>query len=161
MSYQRLKNKVAIITGGSKGIGLGIAKTFAAEGAKVIITGRNQQDLGKAAASISNQVDTAIVDMKKSSDITNMIEMVLKKCGRIDILCQNAGIYPTALLRDMSETEWDEVIDTNLKGSFLITKACLSVMEKQQYGRIVMVSSITGPKVAQPGFAHYAASKGG
>jgi len=102
-----------------------------------------------------------IADMKLAADMEKMEKVAIEKFGRIDIIVQNAGIYPTSLLRDMTEQEWDDVCDTNLKGSFLAVKACLPVMEKQAYGRIVMMSSITGPKVTQPGFAHYAASKGG
>jgi len=161
MGQSRLKNKVAIITGASKGIGKGIAELFAAEGANLIITGRNQAELENIAAKLQANVIPLVADMRKPLDIQNIIDTAIEKFGRIDILCQNAGIYPTKLLRDMSEEEWDEVIDTNLKGTFLITKACLPIMEKQHYGRIVMISSITGPKVTQLGFAHYAASKAG
>lgn len=157
----RLLNKIAIVTGASKGIGKGIAKVFAAQGAKLIITGRNKKDLDKTASEIGSNVVPVIADMTKAGDIKKMADAALNHFGRIDILCQNAGIYPTRLLRDMAETEWDEVLDTNLKGSFLAIKACLPAMEQQRYGRIVMISSITGPKVSQPGFAHYAASKAG
>ncbi len=157
----RLLNKIAIVTGASKGIGKGIAKVFAAHGAKLVITGRNQKDLDKTAAEIGANVVTVNADMTKAEDIEKIAQTALDHFGRIDILCQNAGIYPTRLIRDMTESEWDEVCDTNLKGSFLAIKACLPAMERQQYGRIVMISSITGPKVTQPGFAHYAASKAG
>lgn len=157
----RLLNKIAIVTGASKGIGKGIAKVFAAHGAKLVITGRNQKDLDKTAAEIGGDVVSLIADMTKPGDIENIAQTALDHFGRIDILCQNAGIYPTTLIRDMSEEEWDKVCDTNLKGSFLAIKACLPAMERQKYGRIVMISSITGPKVTQPGFAHYAASKAG
>jgi 3-oxoacyl-[acyl-carrier protein] reductase len=158
---KRLENKVTIITGASKGIGKGIAKVFAEHGAKLIITGRNQKDLNKVAQELGGNILTVIANMTSSADMENIAKIALEKFGRIDILCQNAGIYPTKLLRDMTESDWDEVCDINLKGSFLILKACLPIMEKQKYGRIVFTSSITGPKVTQPGFAHYAASKAG
>jgi 3-oxoacyl-[acyl-carrier protein] reductase len=99
--------------------------------------------------------------MPVAADMEKMAKLAQTEVGRIDILCQNAGIYPSTLLRDMTELQWDEVCDTNLKGTFLAVKACLPIMERQGYGRIVITSSITGPKVSQPGFAHYAASKAG
>lgn len=158
---KRLENKVAIITGASKGIGKGIAKIFAAHGAKLIITGRNKNDLEKIANEINGNIIPVVADMTNTADVNKIAEIAIEKFGRIDILCQNAGIYPTALLRDMTEMQWDLVCDTNLKGTFLAIKACLPIMERQAYGRIVIISSITGPKVSQPGFAHYAASKAG
>jgi 3-oxoacyl-[acyl-carrier protein] reductase len=158
---KRLEGKVAIITGASKGIGKGIARVFAAEGAKLIITGRNARDLENVASAIDGDVIALVADMRVASDMEKMAALALEKFGRLDILCQNAGVYPTALIRDMTEDEWDEVCDINLKGTFLAAKACLPIMERQRYGRIVITSSITGPKVSQPGFAHYAASKGG
>jgi len=158
---QRLHNKVAIITGASKGIGKGIAKLFAAHGAKLIITGRNQRDLEQVARDLGGATIPLVADMKIANDMEKMAKLAIDQFGRIDILCQNAGIYPSTLLRDMTEADWDDVCDTNLKGSFLALKACLPAMERQAYGRIVMMSSITGPKVTQPGFAHYAASKAG
>lgn len=158
---KRLQDKVAIITGANKGIGKGIAKIFAMHGAKLVITGRNQVELEKTAADIGGDTTWLVADMKSVSDMENMAKVAMDKFGRIDILCHNAGVYPTALIRDMSVEEWDHVCDTNLKGSFLALKACLPYMEKRAYGRVVMISSITGPKVTQPGFAHYAASKAG
>jgi 3-oxoacyl-[acyl-carrier protein] reductase len=158
---KRLENKVAIITGANKGIGKEIAKLFASQGAKLIITGRNANDLDKVAHEIGGEIIPLVANMKIATDMQRMAETAIEKFGRIDILCQNAGIYPMTLLRDMTEIEWDDVCDTNLKGTFLAVKACLPFMERQAYGRIVIISSITGPKVSQPGFAHYAASKGG
>ena len=158
---RRLENKVAIITGANKGIGKGIAKIFASHGAKLIITGRNVVDLENVASEIGGDIFPLVADMTIDADMKKMAKIAEEKYGRIDILCQNAGIYPNTLLRDMTESQWDEVCDTNLKGTFLAVKACLPIMERQAYGRIVIISSITGPKVSQPGFAHYAASKAG
>jgi len=158
---KRLENKVAIITGASKGIGKGIAKLFSAHGAKLLLTGRNIKDLDKTAHEIGGETIALQADMTSAADMDKMAQLAMHHFGRIDILCQNAGIYPATLIRDMTEAEWDLVCDTNLKGTFLAVKACLPFMEKQAYGRIVIISSITGPKVAQPGFAHYGASKAG
>jgi 3-oxoacyl-[acyl-carrier protein] reductase len=157
----RLEEKVAIITGGSRGIGKGIAHLFAAHGAKLLITGRHQEDLDQAAKEIEGDVATLIADVANSADMIKMAQFAFEKFGRIDILCQNAGIYPEILIKDMSEKEWDEVCDINLKGTFLAVKACLPIMEEQSYGRIVVISSTTGPKIAQQGLAHYGASKAG
>ncbi len=157
----RLEEKVAIVTGGTRGIGKGIAQLFAAHGAKVVITGRKQQDLDLIAREIHGDVITFKADVTKSDDMSAMVQFAMGEFGRIDVLCQNAGIAPTTLLADMTEENWDEVCDTNLKGTFLSVKACLPVMESQSYGRIIIISAITGPKVAEPGLAHYGASKAG
>ncbi len=157
----RLANKVVIITGASKGTGKGIAKYFAMEGAKLLLVARNASDLEKVAQEIGDKAKFMVADVSKAADMQRMAQTASEIYGRIDILCQNAGIYPTALLRDMTESQWDEVCDINLKGTFLAIKSCLPYMERQRYGRIVVISSITGPKVTQPGFAHYAASKAG
>jgi 3-oxoacyl-[acyl-carrier protein] reductase len=157
----RLEEKVAIITGGTRGIGKGIAQLFAAHGAKLIITGRHKKDLERTAAEITGDVHILQADITSQSDMQKVAQFAVEKFGRIDILCQNAGVYPAAFIKDMTEENWDEVCDTNLKGTFLAVKACLPVMEQQSYGRIVVISSITGPKVAQAGFAHYGASKAG
>jgi 3-oxoacyl-[acyl-carrier protein] reductase len=90
-----------------------------------------------------------------------MAAAAIDNFGAIDVLCLNAGIFPSALLGDLTEEMWDEVIDTNLKGIFFGTQACIPYMKKQMSGRIVVVSSITGPNVGWPGLTHYGASKGG
>lgn len=158
---RRLEEKVAIVTGGSRGIGKGIAQLFAAHGAKIVISGRHQEDLNKAAREIEGEVYTFVADVTHLEEMNNLVEFVKTKFGRVDILCQNAGIYPETLIKDMTEKDWDEVCDINLKGTFLAVKACIPVMEEQSYGRIVVISSITGPKIAHPGLAHYCASKAG
>lgn len=157
----RLSGKTAIVTGASKGIGKGIAKLFSEEGAQLIITGRNAKALDDLASSLPTTAIPVVADMCVFSDIQKISNIAIQHFGKIDILCQNAGIYPRALIQDMTEAQWDEVCDTNLKGTFLMIKTCLPHMTQQAYGRIVVISSVTGPKVSQPGFAHYAASKSG
>jgi 3-oxoacyl-[acyl-carrier protein] reductase len=157
----RLKNKIAIITGASKGIGKGIAEAFSAQGANLVLVGRDQLALENVVMNLPGKAVAFSADVTKASDMQAMVEFTLKTYGRLDILVLNAGIYPTTLLEDMTENDWDNVLNTNLKSIFLAVKASLPVMKQQHYGRIVITSSITGPKVAQPGLVHYGASKAG
>lgn len=158
---QRLVNKVAIITGGSQGIGKGIAKLFATHGAKLVITGLELAALEQAAHEIGGDIIPVVANVANAKDNQKMVQAALAAYGRIDILCQNAGIYPSVLLREMTEEQWDEVYNVNLKGGYLSLKACLPVMEQQGYGRVIVMSSVTGTKLTQAGYAHYAASKAG
>ena len=160
----RLKDKVAIITGAGQGIGRVTAELFAAEGAKILIAEVNEQS-GQAAAKRLREggaeAEALAVDVSKAADTGAMAAKAVDLFGRIDILCPNAGIYPVSRIEDMDEAEWDRVLAVNLKGVFLSVKACLPQMIRQRYGRIAVTSSTTGPKTAIPGLAHYAASKGG
>lgn len=161
---RRLENKVAIIIGASKGIGRGIAKVFAQEGAKLLVVGRNEDALKNLVAEISSPTQTIhyhVGDICNEQDMQNVANRALEIYGKIDILCPNAGIYPEAWLGEMTLAQWNEVILTNLTGVFLATNACIATMKKSQYGRIVIISSISGPKVGLPGYAHYTASKAG
>lgn len=161
---RRLENKVAIIIGASKGIGRGIAKVFAKEGAKLLVVGRNEAALKNLVEEISSPTQTIhyhVGDICNEQDMQNAANKALELYGKIDILCPNAGIYPEAWLGEMTLAQWNEVILTNLTGVFLATNSCISTMKKSQYGRIVIISSISGPKVGLPGYAHYTASKAG
>lgn len=161
---RRLENKVAIIIGASKGIGRGIAKVFAKEGAKLLVVGRNEAALKNLVEEISSPTQTIhyhVGDICSEQDMQNAANKALELYGKIDILCPNAGIYPEAWLGEMTLAQWNEVILTNLTGVFLATNSCISTMKKSQYGRIVIISSISGPKVGLPGYAHYTASKAG
>jgi 3-oxoacyl-[acyl-carrier protein] reductase len=161
----RLKGKVAIITGASKGIGRGVAKVFAAEGAQVVLVSRTEKDLKDVVAEITKTGGTAsyvIADITKPEDMKNMAETTLKNFGRIDILVHNAaGIYPPSRIDVMTNDEWHSAIKTNLDGTFYAVKAVLPAMKQQNYGRIVFTSSISGPRVGLPTKSHYTASKGG
>jgi 3-oxoacyl-[acyl-carrier protein] reductase len=160
----RLEGKVALITGASKGIGQGVAKVFAKEGAKVVLVSRTEADLKKSVEDITKAGGKAfyiVADVTKQDDMAKMAERTIKDHGRIDILIHNAGIYPVANISDMTLDNWNQVITTNLTSTFLAVKACLPSMKKQKYGRIVLTSSISGPKVGWPGGAHYTASKAG
>lgn len=160
-----LEKKVTIVLGASRGIGLGIAQVFASKQANVIIAARHKHTLIEAEKYIfqktAQQVDTFVTDITDEGKIKELIEFVMNKFGRIDILAQNAGVFPSASLFEMTPQDWDLVLNTNLKGTFLSVAACIPIMRKQNYGRIVITSSITGVRTGNPGLAHYAASKGG
>ena len=161
----RLEDKVAIITGGSKGIGKGIAKVFASEGAKVIILSRNKQDLEAVVKQVSDtggEIAYIVGDITKPEDMEKMASETAKKYGKIDILIHNAaGIFPPTRVEDMTEEEWHKAIHTNLDGTFYAVKSVIPYMKKQNSGRIVLTSSISGPRVGLPTKSHYTASKGG
>ncbi len=160
-----IKGKVAIVTGASRGIGEGIARVFASEGAKVICASRSLTGDGeKVTDTIVNQgghAENYKADIRLEEDCNKLVEHVLKKYGRIDIICHNAGIYPDYPIEEMPLETWDDTINTNLRSCFLLTKPCIPVMRKQKSGRILFTSSITGPNVAQATLAAYSASKGG
>ena len=159
-----LEGKTAIVTGTGRGIGKGIAKVFAQEGAQVLAVNRSEKAGKETVAEIKAagfEASFFQADVKSKSGMEAMAAACIERYGRIDILCINAGVYPTALIGDMTDELWDEVLDTNLKGAFYGVRACAPQMKQQNQGRIVMVSSITGPNVGWPGLSHYMASKGG
>jgi 3-oxoacyl-[acyl-carrier protein] reductase len=162
--HGRLSNKVAIIIGASKGIGKGIAEVFHEEGAKVVLVSRSEKpllDIVEKIRSRGGNATALIADVSSEIDMIRMANEVREKFSRIDILVQNAGIYPMSRFETMSTEEWNRVMNTNLNGTFFALKACLPSMKEQNYGRIVLTSSISGPRVGLPGASHYTASKGG
>lgn len=160
----RLEGRCAIVTGAGRGIGAAIAKVFASEGAAVLVTNRSIRRGEKTTREVAKAGGDASflqVDVTDGAAVKAMAREAVKRYGRIDILAHNAGIFPSTMLEKMDEEEWDEVIETNLKSAFRVVKACLPQMTRQKYGRIVITSSITGPRVGCPGWAHYGASKAG
>jgi len=160
----RLAGKTAIVIGSARGIGKAVAAAFGREGARLAIVDRNEAEGAATAAGFAASGIEAIFiagDVGRHDDMRRVAEHVVGRFGRIDILCQNAGIFPQTLIDDITEEEWDSVLAVNLKGTFLAVQACLPVMSRQGYGRIVLTSSITGPRVGQPRNAHYSASKAG
>jgi 3-oxoacyl-[acyl-carrier protein] reductase len=156
---ERLSGQVAVITGGARGIGRGIAEVLLSEGASVALVDVDgdaardtAKDLGEGALAVG-------ADVTDRADVQRMTATVIDHFGRIDILAANAGIYPHIPLMDLTAEQWDRVMNINVRGALFVVQACLPTMVRQSYGRIVLTSSITGSVVGQPGYAHYGASK--
>lgn len=160
----RLKDKVALITGGGQGIGRTIAETYAKEGAKLALWDVNEETVKKTAdeikAKFGVETHAGKVDVTRIDDVEAGTKRVVDTFGRIDILVNNAGITKDNLLIRMTDAEWDAVLAVNLKGPFNCTKACFSPMRKAGGGRIINISSIVG-LMGNAGQANYSASKGG
>jgi len=155
------EGKSVIVTGGSKGIGRGIATVFARQGAKVTITARGEEALKLAAAEIDGDVRYELCDVSDWASVQSMVANVVKAHGGLDVICANAGAFPQTKIIDMDPEEWDDVMATNLRSSFLCVKAVIPHFEKAGKGRVVLTSSITGAITGFPGWSHYGASKSG
>ena len=159
-----IEGRVAIITGASAGIGRGIAQIFAQEGATIVAASRNIEAGEQLVQEIRDAGGDAIfvvADISRKLDNEKVATAALERFGRIDILIHNAGIFWEVMLDDMTEDDWDRCHNLNLKGTLFSTQAVLPAMKRQKHGRILVTSSITGPKTGMPGFAHYGATKGG
>jgi 3-oxoacyl-[acyl-carrier protein] reductase len=161
--FTSLKGRSVIITGGSKGIGKGIARTFAREGADVLIAGRDEASLsaasGELAGAAEGRVESSVCDVWKVADCRALAATALERFGRIDVLCANAGIFPDKPLAELTEADIDLVLGCNLKGTMFSVQACLDALATSGHGRVVVTSSITGPITGSPGWSHYGASK--
>ena len=158
----KLKNKVAIVTGSSKGIGEGIARVFAREGAKVVVTCRTEEAGKKITGELLDAGGTAIfvkTDVTSSQDVQFMINKVIQTFGRLDILVNNAGYHISKNVQETSEEEWEFIINTNLRSTFLCSKYALPHLRKVK-GTIINISSMVG-LVGQPNAGAYSATKGG
>ncbi len=155
----RLENKTAIITGGGSGIGLACARTFAREGANVVIFGRRQNPLKQAAEDIGGQALAISGDIAKADDIDRLVEVTINTFGHIDILVNNAGVFEFGATHETDDAMWDKVLDINLRSVFRLTKKILPKMLEQKSGSIVNISSILS-SIALPGTSAYSASKG-
>ncbi|WP_205514147.1 glucose 1-dehydrogenase [Longitalea arenae] len=153
---QKLKDKVAVVTGGGSGIGLGIAKAFAAEGAQVIITGRNRVTLDKAVVEIGFNTVGLQGDVSNLADLSEIYSTVAKKFGRLDVLVANAGVYVIGPLTSFTEEMFDKVSDINFKGTFFTVQKALPVLNDG--ASIILVSSTVNGK-GIPNHAAYAATK--
>jgi 3-oxoacyl-[acyl-carrier protein] reductase len=162
--FSSLKDKSVLVTGGSKGIGKGIARVFAKAGCKVLITARHE-DTAKACADelvkAGGKAAAFAADVTDFKSMQKAAEFAIQAHGGLDVLCANAGIFPQVKIEDMSDETWDITVDTNLKGTFLSVKACLPALKKSGEGRIILTSSITGPVTGFPGWTHYGATKAG
>ena len=159
----RFKGRVVIVTGAAMGIGREIALSFGREGASVVLfdlsdkvfeTGRELEELGVGVLAVKG-------DVSRREDVEKAVGETIDTLGRIDVLVNNAGIYPFKPFLEMSEEDWDKVIAVNLKGTFLFTRAVAPHMVRQRYGRIINISSIAGAVVGFPQLTHYCASKAG
>lgn len=159
----QLANQIAVVTGAGRGIGRAIALKFAQEGADVVVVSRTQENSEKVAAEIralGRKAWALAVDVADSAAVSAAAEKILADCGKVDILVNNAGVTRDGLLMRMSDADWDTVIDTNLKGAFLVTKAFFRTFAKQRAGRIINISSVIG-LIGNGGQCNYAASKAG
>lgn len=152
-----LKEQVAIVTGGANGIGQGIVESLAKAGAKVVIADIDEESGQKVAEKVKGEF--VRLDVTDKENAQSVVHNIVEKYGKIDILAANTGIYPDVKISEMTEKDWDKVFDINVKGMFFIVKPVLEVMKENQYGRVVITSSVTGPVTGYPGGAAYGASK--
>lgn len=159
-----LTGKVAVVTGASRGIGRAIAIKLAEAGANIFFNYNGSPDAAKETAAMVTEIGVEVEAMKAniadSEEVTAFFKQAVERFGRIDILVNNAGITRDNLLMRMKENEWDDVIATNLKGTFLTTKAVSRTMMKQRYGKIINIASVVG-LIGNAGQANYVASKAG
>ena len=158
-----LAGKVAIVTGGGRGIGLAIAQSLADDGASVVVSGRDAARLDAAAKDLEARGGAALsvaADATKREDVDRLVEATRERFGRVDVAVNNAGITRDQLLVRMKDDDWDQVVDTNLRGVFLMTRAVSKVMMRQKSGRIINIASTAGA-MGNPGQVNYSAAKAG
>ncbi len=155
----RLDGKVALVIGAARGIGRGIAERFAEEGARLVLA----DALAEAGAATARDLGAVFIrtDISLPADAEAAVAAALDKHGRLDILVQNAGIYPWQLIEDTSADDWDRVMAVNLRGTFNAARAALTPMKAHSYGQMLFTSSIPGTHVTSPGHGHYSATKAG
>ncbi|MBS7540335.1 SDR family NAD(P)-dependent oxidoreductase [Ancylobacter lacus] len=159
--HARMAGRTAIVIGAAQGIGRAIAHRLATEGASVVVADLNAQGAAEVADALPGEATSMGVDVADAEALEALAAFTLARFGRIDILVQNAGIYPESLIAETSPAQWQRVLAVNLTGSFYACRAVLPAMQAQRYGRMVFTSSITGPRVTASGTAAYSASKAG
>ena len=157
--FTSIAGRSVVVTGGSRGIGKGIASVFAKAGARVLISGRDEGAAKATAEEIG--ASYVVADVARKADCERVAATANERHGGIDVLCANAGIFPDARLADMTEEDIDLVLGTNLKGTILTVQACLPLLADSGRGRVILASSITGPITGYPGWTAYGASKAG
>lgn len=158
-----LKDKVALVTGATRGIGRCVALALAAQGAHLVVVGTNAEKAVEFSAELEQSGTQALgigADVSLAEDVERLVDSTKERFGRIDILVNNAGVTRDGLMLRMKEADWDTVIDVNLKGAFLCTRGVARLMTKQRNGRIINISSVVG-QMGNPGQANYCASKAG
>ncbi len=158
-----LQDKVALVTGATRGIGRGVALALAAQGAHLVIVGTSEEKAAAFAAELEQAGTQALgvgADVSVAKDVERLVDSAKKRFGKIDILVNNAGITRDGLMLRMKDEDWDSVLDINLKGAFLCTRAVARLMTRQRNGRIINISSVVG-QMGNAGQANYCASKAG
>jgi len=158
--FTPIAGRAVVVTGGTRGIGKGIAAVFAGAGARVLVTGRDEA----AARTAADEVGAAgyvAADVSRKADCEKVAAAAAERLGGLDVLCANAGVFPSARLGDLAEDDIDRVLGVNLKGTILTVQACLPLLRASGHGRVILTSSITGPVTGYPGWTHYGASKAG
>ena len=160
--FTSLQGRSAIVTGGSKGIGRGIAETFARAGVNVVLTGRHQADIDATVSDLDGlggSVTGVAADVTSPEDCRRVVATAVERNGGLDIVCANAGIFPSGRLADLTPEDIEQVMGVNFKGTVYIVQAALEPLIASGHGRVIITSSITGPITGFPGWSHYGASK--
>lgn len=157
--FSALDGRSVLVTGGTKGIGLGIARAFARAGCKVVITGRDAATGEATAKDLGDHVSFVQGDVGVAEDCKRMVEETVARHGGLDVVCANAGVYPDCRVDAMDEATIDGIFATNVKGTMLIVRYAIPALEQSGRGRVILTSSITGPITGFPGWSHYGATK--
>jgi len=160
--FTSIAGRSVLVTGGTKGIGKGIARVFARAGANVVVSGRDTsagETVLRDLAGLSGSVSFVRGDVGLAPDCERIAAETIARNGGLDVLCANAGVYPSARIEEMTEADIDAIFATNVKGSILMVQACTSALEFSSRGRVLLTSSITGPITGYPGWSHYGATK--
>ena len=159
-----LSGKVAIVTGSGQGIGESIARIFAGAGAKIVVATRSAENGQQTVDAIRDQGGEAMLvqsDVGQRQAVEDMVATTVEKWGRVDVAVHNAGVYPLVTIEELTDDVMEHTLAVNMKSAVWMTQACLPHFRSQGGGRLLFTSSVTGPRVAMPGMAHYGMSKSG
>jgi 3-oxoacyl-[acyl-carrier protein] reductase len=160
--FSSMADRSVVVTGGSRGIGRGIARVFAEAGARVLVTGLHETTVAEAVEELrgkGGEVSGLVSDVSDREQCDEMARTAVERHGGVDVLCANAGIFPDVPLAEMTRADLDTVLSTNFYGTVFAVQACLQALTESGRGRVVVTSSITGPTTGFPGWSHYGASK--